>query len=79
MEKDNTIIFYDNQKTNKQLIKTAYKEAFNVRPNRVNTMNIVVGRKKSFIKLPKTKEVSEVANKIGLLLIIYYHFNFNDD
>ena len=67
MEKDNTIIFYVNQKANKQQIKAAFKEAFGVKPQRVNTMNTVLGRKKAFIKLPKSNEASEIANKIGLL------------
>ena len=47
MEKDNTIIFYVNQKANKQQIKAAFKDAFGVKPQRVNTMNTVLGRKKS--------------------------------
>ena len=67
MEKDNTIIFYVSQKANKQQIKAAFKEAFGVAPQRVNTMNTVLGRKKAFIKLPKSNEASEIANKIGLL------------
>ena len=67
MEKDNTIIFYVSKKANKQQIKAAFKEAFGVKPQRVNTMNTVLGRKKAFIKLPKTNEASEIANKIGLL------------
>ena len=67
MERDNTIIFYVNQKANKQQIKAAFKEAFNVVPQRINTMNTVLGRKKAFIKLPKGNESSEIANKIGLL------------
>ena len=67
MEKDNTIIFYVSQKANKQQIKAAFKDAFGVKPQRVNTMNTVLGRKKAFIKLPKSNEASEIANKIGLL------------
>ena len=67
MEKDNTIIFYVHQKANKQQIKAAFKEAFGVMPQRVNTMNTVLGRKKAFIKIPKSNEASEIANKIGLL------------
>ena len=63
----NTIIFYVNQKANKQQIKAAFKEAFSAMPQRVNIMNTVLGRKKVFIKLPKSNEVSEIANKIGLL------------
>ncbi len=34
---------------------------------RVNTMNVVFGRKQVFIKLPKSNEVSEIINEIGLL------------
>ena len=67
MEKDNTIIFYVSQKANKQQIKAAFKDAFGVAPQRVNTMNTVLGRKKAFVKLPKSNEASEIANKIGLL------------
>ena len=67
MEKDNTIVFFVNQKANKQQIKEAFNAAFNVKPVRVNTMNTVLGRKKAFIKLPKGNEASEIANKIGLL------------
>ena len=67
MEKENTIIFYVNQKANKQQIKDAFKEQFGTKPERVNTMNTVLGRKKAFIRLPKGTEASEIANKIGLL------------
>ena len=42
MEKDNTIIFYVNQKANKQQIKSAFKDAFGIKPQRVNTMNTVL-------------------------------------
>jgi large subunit ribosomal protein L23Ae len=67
MENENTIIFYVNQKANKQEIKKAFKDAFNVLPQRVNTMNTILGRKKAFIKLPKSNEASEIASKIGLI------------
>ena len=67
MENENIIIFYVSPKANKQQIKAAFQEAFNVLPSRVNTMNTVLGRKKAFIKLPKTNEASEIANKMGLL------------
>ena len=67
MEKENTIIFYVNQKANKKDIKKAFEKAFNIKPERVNTMNTVLVRKQAFIKLPKTYEASEIANKMGLL------------
>ena len=67
MENENTIIFYVAQKANKPEIKKAFNDAFGVRPQRVNTMNTILGRKKAFIKLPKTNEASEIASKIGLI------------
>ena len=67
MENENTIIFYVAQKANKQEIKAAFKEAFGVKPEKVNTMNTILGKKKAFIKLPKSNEASEIANKIGLI------------
>ena len=67
METENTIIFFVDAKANKTEIKNAIKEAFNVTPQRVNTLLTVGGRKKAYIKLPKTTEASEIANKIGLI------------
>ena len=67
MENENTIILFVSQKANKQEIKKAFKEAFGTNPIKVNTMNTVLGRKKAFIKLPKTTEASEIANKMGML------------
>ena len=67
MENENTIIFYVAQKATKTNIKKAFKDAFGIAPQRVNTMNTVLGRKKAFIKIPKANEASESANKIGLI------------
>ena len=67
METENIIIFFVDPKANKTEIKNAFKDAFNVNPERVNTLLTVGGRKKAYIKLPKTNEASEVANKIGLI------------
>ena len=44
MEKENTIIFYVNQKTNKQQIKDTFNQQFDVKPDRVNFMNTALGR-----------------------------------
>jgi ribosomal protein L23 len=67
METENIIIFYVSPKANKLEIKNAFKEAFGIVPDKVNTMNTITGRKKAFVKIPKTNEASEVANKIGLI------------
>ena len=67
METENIIIFFVDSKANKTEIKNAFKEAFNVHPERVNTLLTVGGRKKAYIKIPKTNEASEIANKMGLI------------
>jgi len=67
MENENTVIFYVDAKANKFEIKKAFQDAFNVKPQRVNTMVCPSGQKKAYIKIPKTNEASEIANKIGLI------------
>ena len=67
METENTVIFYVDRKANKIEIRKAFVDAFNVRPQRINTMVTPDGRKKAYIKIPKTNEASEIANKIGLI------------
>jgi ribosomal protein L23 len=67
METENIIIFYVDPKASKKDIKSAFQEAFNVRPEKVNTLLTMSGKKKAYVKLPKTNEASEVANKIGLI------------
>jgi ribosomal protein L23 len=67
METENTVIFYVDPQANKTQIKKAFKESFGVNPQRVNTLNTITGSKKAYIKLPKTNEASEIANKIGLI------------
>lgn len=67
LETENTIIFYVAPKATKKDIKQSFKDAFNVVPERVNTLNTTLGRKKAYIKIPRTIEASEIANKIGLI------------
>ena len=67
MEKENTVILYVAPKANKQEIKAAFKDAFGYKPEIVNTLNTILGRKKAFIKIPKGNEASEIANKMGLI------------
>ena len=50
------------QKANKQEIKKAFKDAFGVLTQGVNTMNTILGRKKAFIKFTQTNEASEIAS-----------------
>ena len=67
METENTVIFFVDPKANKIEIKKAFLESFNVKPERINTLVTPGGKKKAYIKIPKTNEASEIANKIGLI------------
>ena len=67
METENTVIFYVDVKANKTEIKKAFVDAFNVKPQKINTLVTPSGKKKAYIKIPKTNEASEIANKIGLI------------
>jgi large subunit ribosomal protein L23 len=67
METENTVIFYVDPRANKVQIKDAFMQSFGVKAQRVNTMNCFGGKKKAYIKLPKSNEASEIANKIGLI------------
>ena len=67
MESENTVIFFVDRKAGKQEISKAFVDAFNVKPFKINTLITPGGKKKAYIKLPKTNEASEIANKIGLI------------
>lgn len=67
METENTVIFFVDPKANKVEIGKAFFEAFNVKPLRINTLVTPGGKKKAYIKLPKSNDASEIANKIGLI------------
>ncbi len=67
METENTVIFYVDSRANKSDIKEAFVQSFGVKAQRVNTLNCFGGKKKAYIRLPKSNEASEIANKIGLI------------
>ncbi len=67
METENTVIFYVDSRASKSDIKEAFVQSFGVKAQRVNTLNCFGGKKKAYIRLPKSNEASEIANKIGLI------------
>lgn len=67
MKTENIMIFFVDPQANKTEIKNSFKEAFNIQPERVNTLLTVSGKKKAYIKVPKSHEAYEVANKMGLI------------
>jgi large subunit ribosomal protein L23Ae len=67
METENTIVFIVDKRASKKDISKAFLEQFGVKPQRINTLHTPLGPKKAYIKLPKTTEATEIANKMGLL------------
>ena len=67
METENTVIFSVDPRANKIEIKKAFFASFKIKPDRINTLRTPDGRKNAYIRIPKTHEASEIANKIGLI------------
>ncbi len=57
LQKDDCYLFWVDLKANKNQIKTAVEEMFNVKPKSVRTMRLS-GKKKAVIKLSKGDEIS---------------------
>ncbi|MFX0103251.1 MAG: 50S ribosomal protein L23 [Candidatus Hodarchaeota archaeon] len=66
IEMENKIVFIVHKKANKNLIKYAVENLYNVKCVKVNTMITPLGEKKAFVRLSPNDSASEVANKIGL-------------
>jgi large subunit ribosomal protein L23Ae len=66
IELDNTIVFVVDKRSNKQQIKQAVKDAFNVKVKSVNT-EIRSNKKIAYIKLAPESLAIDVATKLGLI------------
>ena len=67
MEKRNTITFIVNPKSNKNSIKRAFRNRFNVNVSKVNTLHTPTGEKKAYIRLGPDAKALEIASKIGVI------------
>lgn len=65
VEDGNTLVFVVNMKANKNDIKDAVKQLYDVEVAKVNTLVSVKGTKKAFIKLTADHDALDVANRIG--------------
>jgi len=63
----NTLTFIVDVHANKHQIKQAVKKIFDVKAAKVNTLIRPDGQKKAYIKLTSDYDVSDVANKIGII------------
>ncbi|MBU5678579.1 MAG: 50S ribosomal protein L23 [Candidatus Aenigmatarchaeota archaeon] len=67
IEKENTIVFIVNKKSNKIEIKNAFEKAFNVKVDKVRTLITQKNEKKAFIKLNKNYSASDIAIRLGII------------
>lgn len=67
MENENTVVFIVDPRASKQQIKKAFNESFKIKADKINVLRTPDGRKKAYVKIPKSHEASEIANKIGLI------------
>jgi ribosomal protein uL23 len=67
MESENKLVFVVDEKANKQEIKKAIEELFNVKVEQVRTHNDFKGRKKAYIKFAADTPAIDLATKLGLM------------
>lgn len=67
VERDNKLIFIVNLKANKNDIKRAVEELYDVKVDRVTLLITPQGEKKAFVRLESEYKASDVAIKLGLL------------
>ena len=67
MESENKLVFVVDEKASRQEIKNAIEETFNVKVERVNTLNDSKGRKKAYVKFSAETPAIDLATKLGLM------------
>jgi large subunit ribosomal protein L23Ae len=67
VEENNTLVFLVDVRANKRQIKKAFKEAYEVDCERVNTLIRSDGQKKAYDKLTSDTDALNVANRIGIV------------
>ena len=67
IEASNKLVFYVHPKANKNQIRLAFNELFEVMPLRVNTAFAPDGRKKAFITLPESVVALDMATDWGII------------
>merc|ERR1712183_1121545 len=67
IEDNNTLVFIVDPKCNKNQIKKAVKELYEVEIAKVNTLIRPTGDKKAYVKLAPDHDALETASKIGII------------
>ncbi len=67
IEKENSIVFIVDRRSNKAQIKQAFEKAFNVKIDKVRTTITRKAEKKAFIKLNKKYSAADIAVRLGII------------
>ena len=67
VESENKLVFIVNEKSNKKQVKWAVENLFDVKVDKVNTLNDTKNRKKAFVKLNEKYIALDIATKLGML------------
>ena len=67
IEKENKIVFIVDKKADKEKIKKAFEQAFEVKVAKINTEITMKGEKKAYIKLKPENKAIDVAVKLGIV------------
>jgi large subunit ribosomal protein L23Ae len=67
IEENNTLVFIVDIRANKFQIKAAVEKLYDIKPERVNTLIRPDGLKKAYIRLGKSYDALDCANKLGII------------
>ena len=67
VEEENKLVFVVDRRANKQMIKRAVEELFDVRVRKVWTLITPWGEKKAIVKLSPEYKATDVAIRLGIL------------
>lgn len=67
VDRFNTIIYVADFRASKSDIRKEFEEVFNVKVDRINTVNMPSNIKKAFIKLKRPYKASDIAIKLKLV------------
>ncbi|MGQ9720020.1 MAG: 50S ribosomal protein L23 [Candidatus Jordarchaeum sp.] len=66
IESENKLVFLVDRRYNKQIIKRAVEELYDVKVEKVTTLILPGGKKKAYVKLSPEHSAIDVATEIGV-------------
>ena len=67
VEEDNKLVFIVESDVNKEQVKWAVEEEFEVTVVKVNSLNTMKGNKKAIVKLSESDNAVDIATRLGML------------